>query len=74
MIDCETSSSNRIKPERVSGRKSWAKTSKNLLTPKLFPAADILAATRDFSEECLIGEGFIGRVYRAEFPDGLPTT
>ena len=42
-----------------------AKTSKNLLTAKLFPAADILAATRDFSEECLIGEGFIGRVYRA---------
>ncbi|CAO2161361.1 unnamed protein product [Urochloa humidicola] len=26
--------------------------------------ADIMAATRDFNEECLIGEGFTGRVYR----------
>lgn len=70
MLGCETSSSNGITPERVPKRKNWAKTSKNLLPAKQFPAIDILAATRDFSEECLIGEGFTGRVYRGDFPDG----
>ncbi|KAL6888833.1 hypothetical protein ACP4OV_009859 [Aristida adscensionis] len=64
----DTSSSNDVKS--VPKIKRWSKTSKNLLTAKQFPAADILAATRDFNEECLIGEGFTGRVYRGDFPDG----
>ncbi|KAL6630010.1 hypothetical protein ACP70R_029775 [Stipagrostis hirtigluma subsp. patula] len=66
----DTSSSTGIKSERVPKIKSWSKTSKTLLTAKQFKAADILAATRDFNEECLIGEGFTGRVYRGDFPDG----
>ncbi|XP_062223819.1 protein STRUBBELIG-RECEPTOR FAMILY 8-like isoform X2 [Phragmites australis] len=66
----DTSCSNDIQSERVPKIKSWSKTSKNLLTAKQFPAADILAATRDFNEECLIGEGFTGRVYRGDFRDG----
>ncbi|KQJ93837.1 protein STRUBBELIG-RECEPTOR FAMILY 8 isoform X2 [Brachypodium distachyon] len=71
MIGRGTSSSNNngIKPGRVPKRKSWVKTSKNLLPAKQFLAVDILAATRNFNEECLIGEGFTGRVYRGDFPD-----
>ncbi|TVU32919.1 hypothetical protein EJB05_24684 [Eragrostis curvula] len=69
LIRSETSSSNNDITS-VPKIKSWSKTSKNLPTAKQFPAADILAATRNFSEECLIGEGFTGRVYRGAFPDG----
>ncbi|RLN09250.1 hypothetical protein C2845_PM11G02140 [Panicum miliaceum] len=70
LIGSDPSSSNGITSDRVPKIKSWSKTSKNLLTAKQFPAADILAATRDFNEECLIGEGFTGRVYRGDFSDG----
>jgi hypothetical protein len=72
MIGRDTSSSNNnsIKPGRVPKRKSLAKTSKNLVPAKQFLAVDILAATRNFNEECLIGEGIAGRVYRGDFPDG----
>ncbi|KAF7078662.1 hypothetical protein CFC21_083061 [Triticum aestivum] len=68
----DTSSSNNdsIIPGRVPKRKSCAKTSKNLAPAKQFLAVDIMAATRNFNEECLIGEGFTGRVYRGDFPDG----
>ena len=68
----DTSSSNNdsIIPGRVPKRKSWAKTCKNLAPAKQFLAVDIMAATRNFNEECLIGEGFTGRVYRGDFPDG----
>ncbi|XP_066318092.1 protein STRUBBELIG-RECEPTOR FAMILY 8-like isoform X4 [Miscanthus floridulus] len=70
LIGSDTSSSNGITSERVPKIKSWFKTSKNLLTAKQFPAADILAATRDFNGECFIGEGLTGRVYRGDFSDG----
>ncbi|KAK3152394.1 hypothetical protein QOZ80_2BG0158300 [Eleusine coracana subsp. coracana] len=69
LIGSETSSSNKDITS-VLKIKSWSKTSKTIPTAKQFPAADILAATRNFNEECLIGEGFTGRVYRGEFPDG----
>jgi hypothetical protein len=70
LIGSDPSSTNDVTSDRVPKIKSWSKTSKNLLTAKQFPAADILAATRDFNEECLIGEGFTGRVYRGDFSDG----
>ncbi|XP_035823450.1 protein STRUBBELIG-RECEPTOR FAMILY 6 isoform X6 [Zea mays] len=70
LIGSDTSSSNGITSERVPKIKSWFKASKKLLTAKQFPAADILAATKDFNEECFIGEGLTGRVYRGEFSDG----
>ncbi|XP_052144936.1 protein STRUBBELIG-RECEPTOR FAMILY 8-like [Oryza glaberrima] len=70
MNDCEASSSDVIKPERAMRTKVWAKTSKNFLTAKQFQAVDILAATRNFSKECFIGEGFTGQVYRGDFPGG----
>ncbi|KAM0920890.1 hypothetical protein ACQ4PT_007144 [Festuca glaucescens] len=68
--DTSSSNNNSIKPGRVSKRKSLAKTSKNLVPAKQFLAVDILAATRNFNEECLIGEGITGRVYRGDFPAG----
>lgn len=37
---------------------------------KLYSIADLQMATDSFSVENLIGEGSIGRVYRAQFDDG----
>nr|XP_051194257.1 protein STRUBBELIG-RECEPTOR FAMILY 2-like isoform X4 [Lolium perenne] len=68
--DTSSSNNNSINPGRVSKRKSLAKTSKTLVPAKQFLAVDILVATRNFNEECLIGEGITGRVYRGDFPDG----
>ncbi|XP_020265269.1 protein STRUBBELIG-RECEPTOR FAMILY 2-like isoform X2 [Asparagus officinalis] len=59
-----------LKPERDSRRKSRSQSFKNLDTPKLFSALELLEATNNYSEDNVIGEGSNGRVYRAEFPDG----
>lgn len=37
---------------------------------KLYTVAELQSATNSFSEENLLGEGSLGSVYRAEFPDG----
>lgn len=37
---------------------------------KLFSVADLQIATDSFNVDNLIGEGSIGRVFRAELPDG----
>ncbi|XP_017697815.2 protein STRUBBELIG-RECEPTOR FAMILY 2-like, partial [Phoenix dactylifera] len=58
------------KPHRMSKRKSSSRRSRNLLTAKLYSASEILTATNNYSEENLLGEGLIGQVYKAEFPDG----
>ncbi|XP_029118668.1 protein STRUBBELIG-RECEPTOR FAMILY 8 [Elaeis guineensis] len=58
------------RPHRMSKRKSSLRRSRNLLTAKLYSASEILTATNNYSEENLLGEGLIGHVYKAEFPDG----
>lgn len=37
---------------------------------KLYSVAELQMATGSFSAECLIGEGSLGRAYRAQFDDG----
>lgn len=37
---------------------------------KVYTIAELQIATNSFSEENFIGEGSLGSVYRAEFPDG----
>ena len=43
---------------------------KSNITATAFSVADLQAATNSFSQDNLIGEGSLGRVYRAEFPNG----
>eukprot|EP00252_Welwitschia_mirabilis_P023526 TRINITY_DN6674_c0_g1_i2.p1 TRINITY_DN6674_c0_g1~~TRINITY_DN6674_c0_g1_i2.p1 ORF type:complete len:718 (-),score=125.25 TRINITY_DN6674_c0_g1_i2:489-2642(-) len=49
---------------------SAPKRIKQPITATVFSIADLQIATKSFSEDNLIGEGVLGRVYRAEFPDG----
>ncbi|KAK1282321.1 Protein STRUBBELIG-RECEPTOR FAMILY 2 [Acorus calamus] len=58
-----------IKPDRTSRRKSCSEGNGILLAAKLYFASDLLAATNNFGDENLIGEGSLGRVYRAKLPD-----
>ncbi|KAL6580837.1 hypothetical protein OROMI_006760 [Orobanche minor] len=59
----------RAKTLKVSRRKSFSK-SKTIIGAKAYTVAELQIATNNFSEENLIGEGSLGSVYRAEFPDG----
>ncbi|KAL6520739.1 hypothetical protein OROHE_016920 [Orobanche hederae] len=58
----------RAKTLKVSRRKSFSK-SKTIIGAKAYTVAELQIATNNFSEENLIGEGSLGSVYRAEFPD-----
>lgn len=59
-----------VGPERVSGKKSFTQVSRKAVSLKIFSASELLEATNNYSEEYVIGEGSLARVYKAEFPDG----
>ncbi|XP_077224297.1 protein STRUBBELIG-RECEPTOR FAMILY 8-like isoform X2 [Tasmannia lanceolata] len=56
--------------ERIHGKNGSGKRPKSPITAISYTVATLQTATNSFSQECLIGEGFLGRVYRAEFPNG----
>ncbi|CAA0825159.1 Protein STRUBBELIG-RECEPTOR FAMILY 8 [Striga hermonthica] len=57
--------------ERLQGKKSGSlKRVKSPLTATSYTVAVLQTATNSFSQENLVGEGSLGRVYRAEFPNG----
>ena len=57
-------------PQKTAGKKPSSKKPKAPIAASMFSVADLQAATNSFSQENLIGEGVVGRVYRAELPDG----
>lgn len=60
----------RTKTEKISRRRSLAKKFKAPASAKIYTVAELLSATNNFSEENLLGEGSLGSVYKAKFPDG----
>ncbi|XVE75694.1 hypothetical protein DITRI_Ditri12bG0113600 [Diplodiscus trichospermus] len=56
--------------EKTSGRKSLTRKLKFAINAKVYTLAELQLATNIFSEENLLGEGSLGPVYKAEFPDG----
>ncbi|XWS43217.1 hypothetical protein CRYUN_Cryun16bG0083600 [Craigia yunnanensis] len=59
-----------IRNEKTSRRKSLTKKCKFALNAKVYTVAELQLATNSFSQENLLGEGSLGSVYKAEFPDG----
>lgn len=53
-----------------SGRPSSVKSLRSTISASVYSVADLQVATNSFAQENLIGEGSLGRVYRADFPDG----
>ncbi|KAG2683335.1 hypothetical protein I3760_10G027700 [Carya illinoinensis] len=56
--------------EKKSRRRSFSMQGRLPARTKLYTLAELQSATNSFSEENLLGEGSLGSVFRAEFPDG----
>ncbi|KAK1420751.1 hypothetical protein QVD17_22597 [Tagetes erecta] len=54
---------------RVNRRRSFAKKSRAPIGAKLYTVAEIELATNSFNQANFLGEGSLGTVFRAEFPD-----
>lgn len=60
--------------ERLQGTNGSLKRVKSPITATSYTVAALQTATNSFSQENLVGEGSLGRVYRAEFPNGKVTS
>ncbi|GAB4826542.1 Protein STRUBBELIG-REPTOR FAMILY 8 [Ancistrocladus abbreviatus] len=60
----------KIMVDRVQVKNGSVKRVKSPVTATSYTVASLQTATNSFSQEHLIGEGSLGRVYRAEFPNG----
>ncbi|CAN6546740.1 unnamed protein product [Malus baccata var. baccata] len=56
--------------DRLHSKNGSTKRIKSPITATPYTVASLQTATNSFSQEFLIGEGSLGRVYRAEFPNG----
>ncbi|KAF8391590.1 hypothetical protein HHK36_023896 [Tetracentron sinense] len=68
--DLKPPPSEKLIGERVHGKNGSGKRVKSPITATSYTVASLQPATNSFSQDCLIGEGSLGRVYRAEFPNG----
>ncbi|XP_057783194.1 protein STRUBBELIG-RECEPTOR FAMILY 2 isoform X2 [Salvia miltiorrhiza] len=59
----------RTRTLKLPRRKSFTK-SKMAAVPRVYTIAELQIATNSFGEEHFIGEGSLGSVYKAHFPDG----
>lgn len=58
-------------PDRVHGTNgSTAKKPKVPVTVTSYTVAALQVATNSFCQDSLLGEGSLGRVYKADFPNG----
>lgn len=63
-------SADKMVGERLVSKTTSGKRGKSPITAASYTIACLQTATNSFSQECLVGEGSLGRVYRAEFPNG----
>ncbi|CAN8237105.1 unnamed protein product [Cochlearia groenlandica] len=59
-----------VRIDKTANRKSFSAKCQYPAYAKLFSAAELQLATNNFSAENLLGEGPLGSIYRAKFPDG----
>ncbi|XP_022955085.1 protein STRUBBELIG-RECEPTOR FAMILY 8-like [Cucurbita moschata] len=60
----------KMNPERLQAKNGSVKRIKSPITATSYTVASLQSATNSFSQECIVGEGSLGRVYKAEFPNG----
>lgn len=56
--------------DRMQGKSGSMKRVVSPITATSYTVATLQTATNSFGQENLIGEGSLGRVYRADFPNG----
>lgn len=59
--------SDKMTVDKLSGKSGSARIPRVPITAAYYSVASLQTATNSFSQEYLIGEGSLGRVYRAEF-------
>ncbi|KAK6265020.1 hypothetical protein SCA6_020454 [Theobroma cacao] len=69
VIDLKPPPAEKLTADKMSKNGSL-KRMKSPITATSYTVASLQTATNSFSQEYLIGEGSLGRVYRAEFPNG----
>ncbi|XVE87737.1 hypothetical protein DITRI_Ditri19aG0011800 [Diplodiscus trichospermus] len=69
VIDLKPLPAEKLMVDRIS-RNGSLNRMKSPVTATLYTVASLQTATNSFSQEYLIGEGSLGRVYKAEFPNG----
>ncbi|KAK1408468.1 hypothetical protein QVD17_40266 [Tagetes erecta] len=60
----------RTKVVKVNRRRSFAMNSRMRISAKLYTVSELASATNNFNRTNFLGEGSLGSVFRAEFPDG----
>lgn len=60
----------KIVADRVDTKHGSGRRPRSPITATSYTVASLQIATNSFSQDCLVGEGSLGRVYRAEFPNG----
>ncbi|CAI9086835.1 OLC1v1020754C1 [Oldenlandia corymbosa var. corymbosa] len=69
-VDLKTPPAEKVAVEKIPGRNGSMKRAKSPITATSYTVAALQTATNSFTQENIIGEGSLGRVYRAEFPNG----
>ncbi|KAL3519425.1 hypothetical protein ACH5RR_017574 [Cinchona calisaya] len=69
-VDLKPPPAETVMVEKIPGRNGSMKRVKSPITATSYTVAALQTATNSFTQENLIGEGSLGRVYRAEFPNG----
>lgn len=70
VTDLKPPPAEKVMGERLHGKNGSVKRIKSPITATSYTVASLQTATNSFNQEFLIGEGSLGRVYRAEFPNG----
>ncbi|KAF8769575.1 hypothetical protein HU200_006166 [Digitaria exilis] len=60
----------KMTPERVYGKNGSIRKTKVPITATPYTVASLQVATNSFCQDSLLGEGSLGRVYKADFPNG----
>ncbi|CAO2044872.1 unnamed protein product [Urochloa humidicola] len=60
----------KMTPERVYGKNGSMRKTKVPITATPYTVASLQVATSSFCQDSLLGEGSLGRVYKADFPNG----
>nr|GMD83014.1 protein STRUBBELIG-RECEPTOR FAMILY 8 [Ipomoea batatas] len=68
VVDLKPPPSEKVTIERMQGKNGSLRRSPITATP--YTVAVLQTSTNSFSQENLVGEGSLGRVYRADFPNG----
>ncbi|PHT56349.1 Protein STRUBBELIG-RECEPTOR FAMILY 6 [Capsicum baccatum] len=70
VADLKPPPTEKVTVEMIQGKNGSVRRVKSPITASSYTVAALQTATNSFSQENLIGEGSLGRVYRAEFPNG----